>query len=722
MSFDQDSELEVLCYSCFCNTGIEEITIPASVKRIENQVFSQSKLKKANFPNDSRLEMIGYEGFDCEIEEFIVPPYLKVFKNNSFISSTRLNFERNKYYIDSIMGVIYSRSMRRIIALPKRLKRLIIPESIKEIDKEIFDGKKIKWVKFPSSLKVITQTSTIPYNKIRRITFSKDSKLIKLGSEAFRNTKVSHLIIPSSVEKIKCSAFQACGASKIIFPPDCKIRIFPKRIFIDCSLVHIDIPSSVEVIASESFSYCYNLETINFSSDSKLKKILEYAYLEFNNITSINLENCHKLEIVAPEAFSKVVSDLLNIKTIISMNIDDEGKLTYFDHDVSICTIPDNAKSIGDGVFFRSNIDILEFKETSSLQNIGKYAFALCSYGNEVQKICFPSSLEVIEKYAFYDITWLYETSFGTGSKLQRIKKYAFARCRNLNSILLPQKDVIVEEGAFLQTYDNTNIKFMDTEEEETSEGKLIFDSPTILIPSSVTSIGPLLNKQKTERIEFETESNLKEIHSFGMLTESKDLFLPSTVEKIHYNAFFKIKSLNISNNNFQTNHDGVVTSQCSRAILFVPQHLLTIDIDPELEIIHSYAFYKSKIKSLSLQKSLKIIGKGAFLDSCIESIEFGEGTELEVLDSLSLDCDNLKIIKLPNVRKKVGNSVISGYYHKIIFPKHFKPEHSGGIIDTTKEGRTWREKVILPYSSYKSVIKNYLALNNPIIKVLYDQ
>ena len=68
---------------------------------------------------------------------------------------------------------------------------------------------------------------------------------------------------------------------------------------------------------------------------------------------------------------------------------------------------------------------------------------------SEVQTVSIPDSILLIGKNAFFNCDNLTTVKFGTGSKLDRIKEYAFADCDSLAGIDLPQKVKFIERNAF---------------------------------------------------------------------------------------------------------------------------------------------------------------------------------------------------------------------------------------------------------------------------------
>lgn len=113
--------------------------------------------------------------------------------------------------------------------------------------------------------------------------------------------------------------------------------------------------------------------------------------------------------------------------------------------------------------------------------------------------------------------------------------------------------------------------------------------SGKLIIPASVEVIEDEAFKycEKLEVIEFSSGSNLK---------------------SIGFSAFYHLTDLIITNKNFVKDVNGVVMSLNPRGIVFVPQSLTELQINSDIEIIYSYAFNESQIKSLSFPMSLKKI------------------------------------------------------------------------------------------------------------------
>lgn len=81
------------------------------------------------------------------------------------------------------------------------------------------------------------------------------------------------------------------------------------------------------------------------------------------------------------------------------------------------------------------------------------------------------------------------------------------------------------------------------------------------------------------------------------------------------------------------------------------------VDIPDGVEKIERYAFYKSRINSISFPDSLRNIGMSAFDSSEVQEIDFGHGITTIGSSYSFADCNCLTEIKLPSQAKIIGGS-----------------------------------------------------------------
>jgi len=91
-------------------------------------------------------------------------------------------------------------------------------------------------------------------------------------------------------------------------------------------------------------------------------------------------------------------------------------------------------KEIGREAFADSNVKSFVFSPESKLKRIGNQAFQKCA----VETICIPSSVEIIENFAFEDCSQLMCVLFECDSKLKRVSSNAFQGCSKVHPIEYP--------------------------------------------------------------------------------------------------------------------------------------------------------------------------------------------------------------------------------------------------------------------------------------------
>lgn len=276
-----------------------------------------------------------------------------------------------------------------------------------------------------------------------------------IANNAFRNTPVRSVTIPSTVTSIGGFAFYYCT-----------------------SLTSITIPNSVTSIGESAFAYCTSLTNITLP----------------NNLSRI--ENC---------AFQdcKALSGVILPNSVTSIGI-----YAFFECTFTSITIPNNVTSIEEGAFK----DCKSLKTVSmpdSVTNIGNYLFYGCtslsnlrlssrltSISNFMFYRCYaltnlaiPSGVKTIGNSAFEDCTAL--TNITIPNSVITIGYRAFIMCQVLSNVTIPSSVKTIGFNAFAHCYAFTNIIIPNS---VTSLGDYAFyyckSLSAITIPNSVTSIG----------------------------------------------------------------------------------------------------------------------------------------------------------------------------------------------------------------------------------------
>ena len=93
-----------------------------------------------------------------------------------------------------------------------------------------------------------------------------------------------------------------------------------------------------------------------------------------------------------------------------------------------------------------SSLKQIVFCNPSSLTKIGEFSFSECS---SLVKIAFPSSLKYIGDYAFKNCSLLKQIEFNDPSRLLKIGCYCFDKCTSLKQINIPSSIKVIGKYAF---------------------------------------------------------------------------------------------------------------------------------------------------------------------------------------------------------------------------------------------------------------------------------
>lgn len=266
-------------------SGIESISIPASVTKIGKRIFKDSRsylssieISPDNLFYDSRdncnaiiekatntliegcqfteipnsVTKIGDYAFeDCDqLENITIPNSITEIGNFAFSGCTRLSKIEIPTSVTSIGDGAFSGC--------DLLDSITIPSSVTSIGDGAFSGcTRLKFINIPNTIEEIKDSTFSKCIGIERITIP--SSTTSIGDAAFYGCKgLKDIIIPNSVTEIGDYAFRDCKKLESIIIPKSVTRI-SEGIFDNCSeLSTIIIPETIEEIGDNAFSDCKN--------------------------------------------------------------------------------------------------------------------------------------------------------------------------------------------------------------------------------------------------------------------------------------------------------------------------------------------------------------------------------------------------------------------------------------------------------------------------------
>lgn len=446
-----------------------------------------------------------------------------------------------------------------------------------------------------------------------------------IGEQLFINCfMLVEVRLPDSVTEIGEEAFCWCeNLQRIMLPRN--LEYIGIDAFYGCTkLAEITLPDSVKRIDKGAFAWCESLETINLPEG--LTHIGEMAFETCRKLSSITLPNslteietnpfgdCTSLKdvTVSPDHPTLVSRDgflidetnkrvvyypcVSSVATLYHMSIPDGiaeiGRYAFAWCDFTSITIPKSVTSIMDYAFFGSYL--INVTLPDGIVDIGENPFAFCSSLSMIEVSDGNSALEIVGNALYHKPekrlvchpmntrNSTYEVAAGT----KRIGAFAFADCKRIKRVTMPESIVSVGDYAFRSC---TNLAELTLYEGAASIGDNAFDGcvqlKSVTLPKSLTKIGEEAFYDCTALASIALPDGLKVISeaAFNGCTSLSSVSLPKNLAVIDEYAFAdceSLKSITLPNNLERI--AGFAFWNCSRlTTIKLPHRLKSMDGNP---------------------------------------------------------------------------------------------------------------------------------------------
>lgn len=335
-------------------------------------------------PNDFKISKKGVFKYTGKADAIIIPDEVTHIENASIKSAKAVKLGKNvesffsrkldwievseeNPYFTSVDGILFSKDRTKLIRYPSSRKEseYIVPENVVSIGAEAFRDTKLSKIILHDKVTLFEDDCFAGMKKLKTIDLP--STITKIPNRMFSSSCIEKIDIPDSVEEIGRSPFYECAIKDFKFPK--AIKTLEECAFLCCKdLKKIVIPETIDIIPSSCFSSCENLEEIVFPDS--IKKIEKGAFYNCKSLRSISIPD--GVGVIPSSCFYSCES-LSKVKLPNSLKIIDENAFIFCKslHDI---TLPDYLEVIGKDAFGWTGIKSIKIPASvKDATNVAEY-------------------------------------------------------------------------------------------------------------------------------------------------------------------------------------------------------------------------------------------------------------------------------------------------------------------------------------------------------------
>lgn len=385
-------------------TKINHLTLPPNVVTIGKMAFYRNSLTELNVP--ATCNLIDEDAFDVQGTNNITlltllgsdtAGELTIIDDDNFQSVTSLNLDRH-LSSDCSLPVFASLTGASVGAHVKRLNT--VP----------FKGTNIETLNLSLAtvLETIDASAFEGCDDLKGVDLSASTLLTSIGEKAFYGcNSIETLLLPASLTTLGKSAFENCSSIAALDLSALEgLTVIPAQAFNAChALKSLKLPPNVQTLGEDSF-YGNHLSEITIPAsctlidDDALDGVTLEGGLFYNNITKATLQgsaDATPLTIIDDATFTNVETLVLD-RDLVTPDAEEDDLFP----DVVSLTVGEHVHAINPYCFYESyHLVSADFSKATALTTIGEAAFRAC---NALTTVTFPTGLQTIGKWAFYDV------------------------------------------------------------------------------------------------------------------------------------------------------------------------------------------------------------------------------------------------------------------------------------------------------------------------------
>ena len=527
---------------------------------------------------------------------------------------------------------------------------LTIPDDVRVISKQAFEGVCVKEVILPTGLESIEdeafRKSTLEkidltnvkslgdrafeFSELREVTYSK--YMTYVPEMCFKDSKLAAFEIPKQVTALKTGCFENTNLKTINLSG---IITLDNGIFFNClSLREIILPKTITKIPVDFCQRCQCLEKINlshvqfigmcaFSGCSNLDagnlsaEIDKYAF-EGTAVKNLEIENISKVNECAYRGCDKLESVTISGNGIIPSGLFAECSR------LKNVTINEGITSIGESAFRETVIKKLILPST--VITVNDNAFAYCG---QLEKAVLDERLDFIGWQAFMNTMSLSEISIP--DKVEHIGSKCFSYS-GIKSVKLPKND------SFTIIHDKTFFECTNLEE--------------VMLPDSVYQIGSyaFTNCKSLQHINLD---NIKQFYDKAFAGTALEK-ITLTARKIGPGAFAQCENLR------EADLSGITDRQINSHLFFECTNLAKINLPKEqIRIFDSNCFYHTALEEIVFDAKEVTVRQGAFGLTNLKKVVIGKTCDSVQIHDYAFHQADVEEFVIPDSLSKHFNVIL---------------------------------------------------------------